>query len=275
MLGGLGGLLVVLGLLIPSVPRSSDERLEALRDFSDNPHEMSTWLDEEAMPLLADLIDGKQVDAERLAFIPNSFIGDQPEEFSVTGGPVSNRMLRSIYLETYGPRAEPWLQAMFAWDDMMMAAISTDGLTVVDRDALIAAQQADFGERLYQAELSSLGPVRSEVTKLRWVRGIQMASVAFVPIGLLLVFVGGFVGTALGAVAELNRPPSGTWRSGAAEGDVADDQADAGGAHGQPVDVAADFYHVEQHALEGGSDGELADGGADHAVGDDEARGAD
>ena len=274
MLGGLGGLLVVLGLLIPSVPRSSDERLEALRRFSDNPHEMSTLLDQEVMPLLADLIDGKPVEAERLAFIPNSFIGDQTEEFSGPGGLVSNRTLRSANLRRYGPSAEPWLQVMFAWDDMMMAAISTDGLSVVDRDALIAAQQADFGEQLYQAELSSLGPVRSEITKLRWVRGIQMASVAFVPIGWLLVFVGGFVGTALGAAAELDRPPPGR-TSGARHRDVADDQADAGGAHGQPVDVAADFHHVEQHALEGGSDGELADGGADHAIGDDEARSAD
>ena len=41
------------------------------------------------------------------------------------------------------------------------------------------------------------------------------------------------------------------------DGDVVDDQADAGGAHRQPLEVGADRGDVVQHPLEGGGDGEL------------------
>src|SRR5262245_16301246 len=49
---------------------------------------------------------------------------------------------------------------------------------------------------------------------------------------------------------------------------IAEDEADASGAHRQPVDVAADLDDVEEHALQGRRDRELPHGRADLTVGD-------
>ncbi|HAP76075.1 MAG TPA: hypothetical protein DCR14_08345 [Acidimicrobiaceae bacterium] len=223
-LAGIGAALLALGLMIPDVSKSSDERLELLRGFSENPHRYSSWLEENAMPLLADLIDGKSVDANRLTFIPNSFIGDQ----SVAPGPgmpVPNSVLRGVYLTDYGPNLSRWLQTAFEWDDMMIAAISPDGLQVVDRDALVAALESNFAARLRQVELESIDGVRGEITALRWVRGIQIAATVFAPVGMLLVLAAGFIRVAIDGVRELDRNVA---PSGAAQRDVANDEAHPG-----------------------------------------------
>jgi len=59
--------------------------------------------------------------------------------------------------------------------------------------------------------------------------------------------------------------------SGAAESDITNSKREASRAAGQPFDIAANLDHVEQHALQGGTNGELAEWFGQLAVADTQA----
>src|SRR5205085_9818881 len=82
-------------------------------------------------------------------------------------------------------------------------------------------------------------------------------------------------------LARREQPPAylpgggGASRLGAGDGDVGEDERHAGGAAGEPLEVAADGGDVLEHALQGGGHGRLPDRLGERAVADAEALDAD
>ena len=257
-LGGFAGLLIGNSM---NEYRSPDRRVKQLQEILEIPHRAAERFDTVIVPATTRALEGAGVEPASMVFW--SPYGADTGDLETWRGFVEN---------DYGQPGAALAALLFEWDDAVIAALNTEGTEVRQPEMLAAALDAGYSERIYAAEEEFIADATRWIDDLErserireWIRQalpwIVLALLAVVPTLLFIRY---------SFWMDRHDEAEGGWRnaaplvpalaagpSGAGEGEVADDQADAGGAHGQPVHVAAHLDDVEEHPLEGGGDGEL------------------
>lgn len=231
------------------------------------PHTVSERFTQEILPAAQAAAAGEEVNGPGMMFF-NAYLPD--DESRETSIPAYD--LRFVVKGDYGEPGAPLIVVVWEWDDAVIASLNADGDEVVDPQLLEATMGGGYADKLRAAEDEVYVNARAWLDDREWSRTVERWVHRALPFAMLAFFLVLPVAGMRRYVRWMDRhdEAEGGWRdgaplvpalaagtSGAGEGEVADDQADAGGAHGQPVHVAAHLDDVEEHPLERGGDGEL------------------
>lgn len=238
-----------------------DDREQTMRSQLEDPHWASERFDTVIMPATERALADGTVDRGHMLFRSSS----EPSAADLD-------LLRLLVQSHYGDPGAALVAVWWEWDDAVIAALNDAGTAVVDQRLLEATLAGGYADKIRAAEDEFSVKAQAWLDDFEWSQTVDRWTGNTLPWAMLAFFL---VLPLLGLwryIHWMDRHDEGEggWRdspplvpalaagpSGAGEGEVADDQADAGGAHGQPVHVATHLDDVEEHPLEGGGDGEL------------------